>query len=1237
MRTGNDRKLLDTNEGGQLPSMGEKSAANGVSGEDTDSILGPLHHQITDEVDGNGDSGKDLSSEEDPENPTKVKITAYKKNIDTFLPDKVPCLEFDKGYFTWVVDDLKSFKGTGKHTSETFNVGPMTFKILITQRETSSISLFLDGSLTDPNSVDEDSEWSCPVAFSLVAWDQDTEMHHSQKTVYRYSKTNRDWGFNHFIDQKNAFGSAIMSKNKVNITAYVIVYDDYTNVLYRNLENYDSKTSTGYIGIENQGATCYLNSLLQSYFFLLNFRDKVYQIPTEDEIKFDLPSYRDYKCQPKSVPLSLQRIFYKLQTATHAIDTVELTQSFGWTTADAFEQHDVQELNRILMDRLETRMKGTEIDGCLNDIFVGKMNSFIRCVDVDYESNRVEDFWDIQLNVKGLTGIQQSFENYVALEMLDDDNKYDAGEFGLQNAEKGVIFESFPPVLHVQLKRYEYDFNYDQMVKINDRYEFTQSIDLKPYLSTTSSNYDENWEYELHGVLVHQGDVSVGHYYAMIKPSTEDKWFKFEDDRVVRVTPYQVFDENFGSSKQHIDTRGMTREEAQNLFWKQSTSAYMLVYIRKDKLSEILKPSDDSSIPKHIKKQVNYEYEHEMKLKKEREQMHLYANIHISTDTKFFKYNGFDIGPNASNKITYSPECYDPDSFSLDLKVLKSDPIDKLFELVAQNEYGDGNFDANKLNDMRLWKMELRDNYTFRVSLPINCQYGKHPDVTIGDICKLTEKRHYQGYQGPTNIYLYVEDLSLDLNFIFNSKATLIKTGEYPTEDIEKVEDLDEKVICLSKLGREKMVPSWDIFGDSKHKLIFIKYFNELTQEICGLGHMILKQDTTFEMLSQKISFILDFPKELEISFAEEYNSDKTIPKEYNKTLYELEIVNGDILCFNKPCLDFNPDSKLKNMFQYYDFLSTRRHFKVIQNLFVDENEEDYIDLEENDTPDGIKADEPIQLNSWISYKSSFRQIASEIGDSIRHDSNKLRLFYVEGNQKSVIRSNFDFSYFSSVPQSKEIVLAYEALNIPLKELEELKDCNVYWVGNGICKDERHDFSVPRSTTLDNLLDRLEAKVHFTPEQRNDLLIWTFDSNLHVSRVCPLDYAIEKDESFVIGYYPGYTDLLLKGSRTSMLITGYHFFQSPENYHSLPFIFELVKGESFSDMSVRLKQMLGLSEKEYKNVHIGVANDTKIEYFDPKKSIEPFSVFEDGYSIVLNHPDRNARRGSFQSSIFIKG
>lgn len=75
------------------------------------------------------------------------------------------------------------------------------------------------------------------------------------------------------------------------------------------------------------------------------------------------------------------------------IGTNELTRSFGWKSLDSFMQHDVQEFNRVLQDKLEVKMKGTPAEGAITKLFLGKMKSYIKCVDVNYESSRTEDFY----------------------------------------------------------------------------------------------------------------------------------------------------------------------------------------------------------------------------------------------------------------------------------------------------------------------------------------------------------------------------------------------------------------------------------------------------------------------------------------------------------------------------------------------------------------------------------------------------------------------------------------------------------------------------------------------------------------------------------------------------------------------------------------------------------------------------------------------------------------------------
>ncbi|KAG0226956.1 hypothetical protein BGW42_003276 [Actinomortierella wolfii] len=707
------------------------------------------------------------------------------------------------------------------------------------------VAVYLDSAETK----DQDPNWHVCAQFALVMSNpNDPTVFVYHNAHHRFTVDEADWGFTRFTEIRklelplDRRGIPLMEKNRTIITAFVRVYEDPTGVLWHNFINYDSKAMTGYVGLKNQGATCYMNSLLQSLFFTNYFRKAVFEIPTED----DEPT--------KSVSLALQRVFYQLTHSTQPVGTNELTRSFGWNSLESFMQHDVQEFNR-----------GTDAEGAIQKLFVGKMKSFIKCINVDYESSRTENFYDIQLNVKGCKTLHDSFKNYIEEEILDGDNKYMAEGHGLQDARKGVIFESLPPVLHLQLKRFEYDIERDMMVKINDRHEFPLEIDLAEFVADGEEKQKagpNGYVYSLHGVLVHSGDLHGGHYFALLKPERDGKWFKFDDDRVTPVTKKEVLDDNYGGGEQIEPLGNVTMAMRQLNRHKRFTNAYMLVYIQNSAMDEVLKPISPSDIPEHLQRRLDDERALAESKRKERDESLLNINTRIITDEDFKTHTGFDL---------FSPMSSTAGKL---IKVKRADTFNAFKAQVAA-AYNVGE------DQIRIWNLVKRQNDTIRTDIPIPDTDGVLPMDVINT-------RH--GTRGQSEFRCYVEFADRGLN------------------------------------GKLQWLPAE---GSTGNIMIFIKYYDPVTSTMEGLGHMFVHKlakvgDIVPQLLERK-----GLPRNTSLKLFEEIKPTMIEPMKMKSTFHQCEIQGGDIIVFQKELTpkeltDLNAQHGRAMIPQYFEYIFNR-------------------------------------------------------------------------------------------------------------------------------------------------------------------------------------------------------------------------------------------------------------------------------------------------------------------------
>ena len=109
------------------------------------------------------------------------------------------------------------------------------------------------------------------------------------------------------------------------------------------------RSKSNFVGLENSGSTCYLNSLVQVLFMTPEFRSFIFALPLyKGENINELSDYLP-KSQQRDILTALQKLFVDLKELDiKAISTEQLTKSFKWSTYDENIQHDVQELNRYI-------------------------------------------------------------------------------------------------------------------------------------------------------------------------------------------------------------------------------------------------------------------------------------------------------------------------------------------------------------------------------------------------------------------------------------------------------------------------------------------------------------------------------------------------------------------------------------------------------------------------------------------------------------------------------------------------------------------------------------------------------------------------------------------------------------------------------------------------------------------------------------------------------------------------
>uniref|UniRef100_A0A673M6M1 ubiquitinyl hydrolase 1 n=1 Tax=Sinocyclocheilus rhinocerous TaxID=307959 RepID=A0A673M6M1_9TELE len=421
------------------------------------------------------------------------------------------------------------------------------------------------------------------------------------------------------------------------------------------------RPTKGFVGLKNAGATCYMNSVIQQLYMIPPIRNGILAIEgtgsdVDDDMSGDEKQDNESNVDPRDEVFGYQHQFEDKPSLSKSEDRKEynigvlrqLQVIFGHLAASRLqyyvprgfwkqfrlwgepvnlrEQHDALEFFNSLVDSLDESLKALGHPAMLSKVLGGSFADQKICQGCPHRYECEESFTTLNVDIRNHQNLIDSMEQYVKGDLLEGANAYHCEKCNKKvDTVKRLLIKKFPPVLAIQLKRFDYDWERECAIKFNDYFEFPRELDMEPYTVAGvaklegSDVHPENQviqqnepsepeppcssRYRLVGVLVHSGQASGGHYYSYIIQRNgsgcegeRNRWYKFDDGDVTECKmdddeemKNQCFGgEYMGEVFDHMMKRMSYRR--QKRWW----NAYILFYERMDTLDK------DSELVKYI-------------------------------------------------------------------------------------------------------------------------------------------------------------------------------------------------------------------------------------------------------------------------------------------------------------------------------------------------------------------------------------------------------------------------------------------------------------------------------------------------------------------------------------------------------------------------------------------------------------------------------------------------------------